>query len=165
MANVRFRIINYNCHSEKIVMTLQCPVGPEANILEPSGQQVHRLWLNNPILSIPDIDMLKRNNHRGWKTHVIDITFDYREGIDGYIDTFRRICSDAQAAAEAGEQLIILTDRAGGPERCPVSSLLALGCVHHHLIETRQRMKVGLIVETAEAREVHVSQVFLSIKI
>lgn len=32
---------------------------------------------------------------------------------------------------------------------------LALGCVHHHLIETRQRMKVGLIVETAEAREVH----------
>ena len=144
-------------------MTLQCPIGPEANILEPSGQQVHRLWLNNPIFSIPDIDMLKRNNHRGWKTHVIDITFDYRDGIDGYIDTFRRICSDAQAAAEAGEQLIILTDRAGGPERCPVSSLLALGCVHHHLIETRQRMKVGLIVETAEAREVHVSQVFLSL--
>jgi len=37
----------------------------------------------------------------------------------------------------------------------PVSSLLALGAVHHHLIEERQRMKVGLILETAEAREVH----------
>lgn len=136
-------------------MTLQCPVGPEYNILEPSAQQVHRLWLNNPILSIPDIEMLKRSHHRDWNTHVIDITFDYRDGVEGYIDTFRRICSDAQSVAEAGTQLIVLSDRAGGPERCPVSSLLALGCVHHHLIETRQRMKVGLIVETAEAREVH----------
>lgn len=136
-------------------MTLHCPIGPESNILEPSSQQVHRLWINNPILSIPDIDMLKRTNHRNWKTDVIDITFDYRDGVDGYIDTFRRICNEAQNVAEAGHQLIILSDRAGGPERCPVSSLLALGCVHHHLIETRQRMKVGLIVETAEAREVH----------
>lgn len=136
-------------------MTMQCPIGPEYNMLEPSSKQVHRLWLNNPILSIPDTDMLKRNSHRDWKTHVIDITFDYRDGVDGYIDTFRRICSDAQSSAESGHQLIVLSDRAGGPERCPVSSLLALGCVHHHLIETRQRMKVGIIVETAEAREVH----------
>lgn len=37
----------------------------------------------------------------------------------------------------------------------PVSSLLILGAVHHYLIEERQRMKVGLILETAEAREVH----------
>lgn len=37
----------------------------------------------------------------------------------------------------------------------PVSSLLVLGAVHHNLIEERQRMKVGLIVETAEAREIH----------
>lgn len=39
--------------------------------------------------------------------------------------------------------------------RVPVSSLLSLGAVHHHLIEERQRMKVGLVLETAEAREVH----------
>ena len=134
---------------------MQCPIGPEANILEPSAQQVHRLWLNNPILSIFDTDMLKRSTHRDWKTKVIDITFDYRDGVEGYEDTFRRICNEAQEAAESGHQLIVLSDRAGGPERCPTSSLLALGCVHHHLIETRQRMKVGLIVETAEAREVH----------
>ena len=37
----------------------------------------------------------------------------------------------------------------------PVSILLALGAVHHHLIEERLRMKVGLILETGEAREVH----------
>jgi len=140
---------------EKIVMSMQCPIGPEANILQPSAKQVHRIWLNNPILSIPDIEILKRNTHRDWKTDVIDITFDYRDGMAGYIDTFRRICSEAEKFAHEGHQLLILSDRAGGPERCPISSLLALGCVHHHLIETRQRMKVGLILETAEAREVH----------
>lgn len=140
---------------EKIVMSMKCPIGPEANILEPSAKQVHRLWLENPIISIPDIEMLKRSKHRDWNTDVIDITFDYRDGVAGYIDTFRRICSQAQKAAESNHQLIVLSDRAGGPERCPISSLLALGCVHHHLIETRHRMKVGLIIETAEAREVH----------
>lgn len=136
-------------------MSMQCPIGPESNILEPSAKQVHRIWLNNPILSVADIEMLKRTNYRGWKTRVIDITFDFRDGIDGYINTFDRICREAQEAVENGHQLIIISDRSGGPQFCPVSSLLALGCIHHHLIETRLRMKVGLIVETAEAREVH----------
>lgn len=140
---------------EKIVMSVQCPIGPEYNILEPSAQQVHRIWLNNPILSVADIQMLKRSTYRGWKTCVIDITFDFRDGVQGYIDTFDRIEREAQRAAESGHQLIIISDRAGGPQFCPISSLLALGCIHHHLIETRLRMKVGLIVETAEAREVH----------
>lgn len=112
-------------NSEKIVMTLQCPIGPEANILKPSCDQVHRLWLNNPILSVADTEMLKRNIHRGWKTKVVDITFDYRDGTTGYVDAFQRISSEAQEAAETGHQLIILSDRAGGPERCPVSSLVS----------------------------------------
>lgn len=136
-------------------MSVQCPIGPEANILDPSDKQVHRLWLNNPILSVADIQMLKRSNYRGWKTAVIDITFDFRDGVQGYMDTFDRICREAQRAVETDHQLIIISDRAGGPQFCPISSILALGCIHHHLIETRLRMKVGLIVETAEAREVH----------
>uniref|UniRef100_A0A023EWE8 glutamate synthase (NADH) n=1 Tax=Aedes albopictus TaxID=7160 RepID=A0A023EWE8_AEDAL len=140
---------------EKIIMSLQCPVGPEANLLQANPLQVHRIWLDNPILSIPDTETLKRNVHRGWKTKVIDITFLAREGPDGYLNALRRICSEAQSAAQGGYQLLMLSDRASSKERAPVSALLSLGAVHHHLIETRQRMKVGLVVETAEAREVH----------
>lgn len=140
---------------EKVVMSLQCPLGPEANILQPSSKQVHRIWLNNPILSIPDIEILKRNTHRGWKSKVIDITFPSGEGSKGFSIALQRICLEGQHAAEGGYQLLILSDRQGGPDKVPVSALLALGALHHHLIETRQRMKVGLIVETAEAREVH----------
>lgn len=136
-------------------MSLQCPIGPQANLLCASPSQVHRIWLDNPILSIPDTEILKRNQHRGWKTKVIDITFPHQEGAEGCLVGLRRACSEAQSAASGGYQLLVLSDRAASKDRAPISALLALGAVHHYLIETRLRMKVGLIVETAEAREVH----------
>ncbi|XP_046391906.1 glutamate synthase [NADH] isoform X1 [Ischnura elegans] len=140
---------------EKIVMSLACPVGPEQNILVPSAKQCHRIFLENPILSIIDLEVLKENTHRGWKTKIIDITFDRDEGPGGLTKALDRICDEACNAAKNNYQLIVLSDRAICHERVPVSTLLALGATHHHLIEERQRMKVGLILETAEAREVH----------
>lgn len=140
---------------EKVVMSLMCPIGPEANILEPSAKQCHRLFLPNPLLSLYDLDVIKLNTHRGWKTKIIDITFDKGEGPSGVATSLDRICQEACSAAEEGYQLIILSDREAGATRIPVSTLLALGATHHHLIEERHRMKVGLILETGEAREVH----------
>ncbi|XP_026474979.1 glutamate synthase [NADH], amyloplastic isoform X2 [Ctenocephalides felis] len=140
---------------EKIVMSLMCPIGPEANILNPSAKQVHRLLLPHPILSVSDLTILKRTQYRGWKTKVLDITHDVALGPKGLLQALSQVCLDGQNAAEQGYQLIVLSDRMAGPKRVPVSSLLALGVLHHHLIESRHRMKVGLIVETAEAREVH----------
>ena len=55
----------------------------------------------------------------------------------------------------AGENIIILSDRATGPDRMPIPSLLATSAVHHHLIRCGLRTSVGLVVETGEAHEVH----------
>lgn len=140
---------------EKVVMSMQCPIGPEANLLKPSAEQVHRIWLLNPILSIPDTNLLKNNTHRGWKTKLLDITFPFSEGVQGYIDCIDRTCREGAKAANSGYQLLVISDRNVGEGRAPISALVALGALHHHLIETYQRMKVGIIVETAEAREVH----------
>lgn len=52
---------------EKVVMSLMCPIGPEANILEPSAKQCHRLFLPNPLLSLYDLEVIRLNTHRGWK--------------------------------------------------------------------------------------------------
>ncbi|KAF7269672.1 hypothetical protein GWI33_017288 [Rhynchophorus ferrugineus] len=133
-------------------MSLQCPIGPEANILEPSARQVHRLWLKNPVVSIADLEVFKQVNHRNWSSHVIDITFPVESGIEGFIKKLQEICDEANEAASTN-QIIILSDRLASKERIPISSLLALGATHHHLIETRKRMKVALIAESAEARE------------
>ena len=58
---------------EKMVMSLACPVGPEANLLEPSNVQCHRLWLENPILSLKDLQIIKLTNYRGWTAKVTKI--------------------------------------------------------------------------------------------
>lgn len=140
---------------EKIVMSLQCPIGPEGNLLHPSAEQTHRLWISNPILGRTDLAIIKRTNYKNWKSKVIDISFPYSDGIAGYDYALTRICREGQEAAENNYQVLILSDREAGPDRCPLSALLALGALHHHLIETRNRMKVALIVETAEISEVH----------
>ncbi|KAJ8680883.1 hypothetical protein QAD02_016670 [Eretmocerus hayati] len=140
---------------EKIVMSLLCPIGPESNVLEPNEMFVHRLFLEQPILSLRDLEVIKKTNYRGWKSQVIDCTYPKADGPSGLLKTLDRVCNEANAAARAGYQIIILSDRQAGPDRVPVSILMALGAVHHHLIEERQRMKVGLLLETGEAREVH----------
>jgi len=140
---------------EKIIMSLNCPIGPEYNILEASAEQCNRLWLEQPILSISDLKVIKETRFRGWQTKVIDCTFPPQDGKGGLVKALDRICQEATVAAKTGYTLVVLSDRLAGEQRVPISSLLSLGAVHHHLIEKRQRMKVGLVVETGEAREVH----------
>ncbi|KAK7486587.1 hypothetical protein BaRGS_00022112, partial [Batillaria attramentaria] len=140
---------------EKIVMSLACPVGPEANILEPSAEQCQRLWLEQPIISLWDMEVLRYTSHKGWKSKQIDIVYPVGDGADGLLPALKRICGEAAIAASSGYKLIILSDRKADPQNVPVSSLLAVGAVHHYLIDKKLRMKVGIVVETGEAREIH----------
>ncbi|XP_053398015.1 uncharacterized protein LOC123552518 isoform X2 [Mercenaria mercenaria] len=140
---------------EKIVMSLACPIGPEANILEPSAEQCRRLWLEQPILSLSDCEVLKYIDFKGWKSKIIDMVYPVNLGPCGLLRTLHNLCEQSEQAAEQGYQLIILSDRGAGKNFVPVSSLLAVGAVHHHLIKKKLRLKIGLIVESGEPREVH----------
>ncbi|KAK3076847.1 glutamate synthase [NADH], partial [Coniosporium uncinatum] len=93
--------------------------------------------------------------HSNWKVRVIDITFPKSEGIQGYMNALDKICEAATDAIEAGDNILVLSDRATSAERVAVSALLATGMVHHHLVRNRWRSQAALLVETAEAREVH----------
>ncbi|XP_074594378.1 uncharacterized protein LOC141849793 [Brevipalpus obovatus] len=140
---------------EKVVMSLACPVGPESNLLEPNAAQCRRLWLEQPILSIPDMEIIKRTSYKGWKTFVIDCVYSVDEGEIGLLKAINTICDQACQAARSGFSILVLSDRKANAHLVPVSILLCLGAVHHHLINERQRMKVGIFLETGEAREVH----------
>ena len=85
----------------------------------------------------------------------IDITFPKEEGIPGYYDALDRINDAVTEAVERGDKIIVLSDRGIDADRVPVSSLLATGMVHHHLVRNKWRAQAALVVETAEAREVH----------
>lgn len=105
---------------EKIVMSLACPIGPEANILESSIEQCRRLWLEQPILSINDLEVIKETTYKGWKTHVIDCVWPPTEGRDGLVRRLDQIRKEACEAARSGYTVIVLSDCAAGPKAVPI---------------------------------------------
>ena len=140
---------------EEVIMSLECYIGPEGNLLETTEEHAHRLLIPHPILSNEELAALRHLDHRGWKTRTIDITFPRSEGPDGLTAALDRICEEAERAIDEGYSLVVLSDRAIGPDRAPVSSLLACGAVHHHLVKKAKRTQIGIVLETGEAREVH----------
>uniref|UniRef100_A0A915C1J2 glutamate synthase (NADH) n=1 Tax=Parascaris univalens TaxID=6257 RepID=A0A915C1J2_PARUN len=140
---------------EQIVMSLRCPIGPESNLLEPDEELEGRLILEQPVLSLVELEVLKRTMYKGWRTKVIDTVYPTRHGAKGLLPALDRICSEACAAALDGFQMIVLSDRKVSRELVPISSLLALGAVHQCLLRQRLRMQVALIVESGEVKVVH----------
>ncbi|XOV87101.1 MAG: glutamate synthase large subunit [Pseudomonadota bacterium] len=140
---------------EEVVMSLECFIGPEGNLLESTEHHAHRLKVPHPILSNEELCSLKNMDYREWRACTIDITFDRNSGAAGLLAALDRICQEASAAIEKGDSLLILSDRKISADRMPISALVACGAVHHHLVRTFSRTKVGLVLETGEAREVH----------
>lgn len=140
---------------EEVIMSLECYIGPEANLLTTTEKHCHRLLIEQPILSNQQLAAIKHMDHRGWKTKVIDITWPKAENQAGLVNALDRICNEAEHAIESGFQLVLLSDRNTGPDHISLPSLLATGAVHHHLVRQFKRTRIGIVVETGEAREVH----------
>ncbi len=145
---------------EEVVMSLECYIGPEHNLLESTEQNAHRLRLAHPFLSNEQLAAIQHIDDnleiaKGWKTLTIDITWSRDAGKSGMVQAIDRVCAEAEKGVDDGYSLIVLSDRATSSERVPLSSLLATGAVHHRLVQCAKRTRVGLIVETGEAREVH----------
>ncbi len=141
---------------EEIIMSLECYVGPERNLLETTPKHAERLRLRHPILTNDELAGIKNMDHRGWKSlhhrHHVSTAHEARGGPTKALD---RICDEAERAIDDGYSIIVLSDRDIGPNRVPVSALLACGAVHHHLVARAKRTRIGIVIETGEAREVH----------
>ncbi|KAF6015704.1 hypothetical protein HII12_000866 [Brettanomyces bruxellensis] len=142
---------------ERIVMSLECYVGPQGNLLAMEPSQCNRLKLRSPILTSAELGAIRRiaQVYPNWHVRNIDITFAATDGLTGYTEAIDRVCEEATQAIVDDCQVIVLSDRATSAARVPLSALVAAGAVHHHLVRQKQRSKVAIIVETAEAREVH----------
>jgi len=140
---------------EEIIMSLECHVGPEANLLQTEEENCGRLRIRHPILSNEGLEAMKQMDYRGWKSKTIDITYARSEAPGGLENALDRICAEAEAAIDDGYSIVVLSDRAVGADRIAVSALLATGAVHHHLVSAAKRTQIGIVLETGEAREVH----------
>jgi glutamate synthase (NADH) len=142
---------------EKLVTSMRSMIGPEGDVTlaPPSQQQAKRLELQHPILKPEDMEAIKAMNYRGWTCKTIDCTWPVAEGPDGMIAALERACAEADAAVDEGYSFVALSDRAAGPDRVAIPSLISVGRLHHHLVNMKKRSRMGLLVESAEAREVH----------
>jgi len=140
---------------EEVVMSLTCFIGPERNLLQTTPEHAHRLELHHPIISNDELANIKNIDRDGWSSKTIDITFEKASGVQGMLAALDRICAEASQAIAEQYSFIILSDRNIGPERMALSALIACGAVHHHLVAKQERTRIGIILETGEAREVH----------
>ena len=140
---------------EDIIMSLESFIGPEKNLLEPTEAHCNRLRLKNPILSNEELSSLKELKTRGWKSKLVDITYEIMKSGKGLVAALDRIEKEADKAIADGYQLIILSDRTSDAKRAPIPALLAVGAVHQHLVRESKRTQIGIVLESGEPREVH----------
>jgi glutamate synthase (NADPH/NADH) large chain len=145
---------------EELVTSLATNIGPEQNLLEPGPASCRQVTLPFPVIGEQDLAKLVHinddGNMPGLATHVVDGRFDPAGGGDGLRARLTEICAEVTTAIFKGARLIVLSDR--GPEHdrlIPIPSLVLTGAVHHHLIREKTRTRVGLIVESGDARETH----------
>ncbi|RJP27927.1 MAG: glutamate synthase large subunit [Candidatus Omnitrophota bacterium] len=139
---------------EELVMSLQSFVGPEKNLLEESPRHCHKLKVEQPILRDEELAKIKNIREKGFKTKVISILFDVDDK-NSFRSILEKICAEAAAAIKDGYTFLILSDRGVDRQHAALPALLAVGAVHHHLVRKALRTQIGIIIQTAEAREVH----------
>jgi glutamate synthase (NADPH/NADH) large chain len=143
---------------EELVMSLVSMIGPRPNLLGRDAGAHKRLEVSQPVLTNADVEKIRSISELvdgAFRTATIDCTWPASEGADGLSNAVLRLCHNATDAVLADNNILILSDRATGPDRIPVPALLATAAVHHHLVRQGLRMQTGLVVETGEAREVH----------
>lgn len=140
---------------EKLVMSLDGYVGSiDSNLLEPNPELCKMVRLSNPILTNTQFDLLCNIAYKGFKAVKAPMLFAVKEGVEGMKAAVQRLCETAENAVDSGADYIILTDRGVNAEMAPVPSLLATSAVHSYLISKHKRCQIGLIIESAEPREV-----------
>ncbi|MFN3388359.1 MAG: glutamate synthase large subunit, partial [Allosphingosinicella sp.] len=143
---------------EAMVMSLVSMIGPRPNLLGRQAGTHKRLEVSQPILTNEDLEKIRsiRDVLDGaFRTRTLDATWPEGGGGKALEAALQRLCWEATEAVLADINVLILSDRATGPDRVPIPAALATGAVHHHLIRQGLRMQTGLVVETGEAREVH----------
>ena len=140
---------------EELVMTLAGYLGSlQENVLETSPMHVKMVRFRNPVISNTYFQVVKNLRYKGFSATNLLLHFDANKGAEGLKSAVDQLCIDAESAVDEGKNYIILSDRGIDQDKAPIPSLLAVSAVHHHLIRTRKRMQIDIVVESAEPREV-----------
>jgi glutamate synthase (NADPH) large chain len=144
---------------EELVTSLQSRLGPEHNLLAAGPASCRTIVVPFPVLGNDDLAKIVHINDDGefpgFASYTARGVFKAAEGGAGLRERLDEIRAEVSAAIADGARLIVLSTRGVDAEHAPIPSLLLTGAVHHHLVREKTRTRVGLIVESGDAREVH----------
>jgi glutamate synthase domain-containing protein 2/glutamate synthase domain-containing protein 1/glutamate synthase domain-containing protein 3 len=140
---------------EEIVTSTEIMLGGEGNILEPTAESSRMIKLKHPILANEELEKLRQVNRPGFKAVTLPILFEATGGAKNLEAALAKLFSEADKAIADGVNILVLSDRNISKELAPIPALLAVAGLHHHLIRSGTRTKVGIVLESGEPREVH----------
>ena len=147
---------------ERVVMSLELPVGRRPGLLDPPNLTSDGSWLSitSPVLDEEGWRDLVAGRSAGvavagWSTVPIDATWPASAGTDGLAVALDRIARRAKASARRGAKLLAISDRTAGESRLPIPSVLAVGAAHVALTKAGLRSRTDIAIEAGDAFDVH----------
>ncbi len=137
---------------EEIVTSTSVYLGKDGNILEEKPENCHVLKINNPILTNTDILKIKNMKVEGFKVGILPILYYKNTSLEKALD---RLFIEADKLYRDGVNILILTDRGVDENHVAIPSLLAVSAMQKHLVKTKKRTAVAMILESADPRNVH----------
>lgn len=137
---------------EEVVTSTTVYIGEDGNILEEKPENCKVLKVNNPILTSTDLLKIKNMNVEGFKVAVLPIIYYRNTSLKKALE---HLFLEADRAHRDGANILILSDRGVDENHVAIPSLLAVSAVHQHLVRTKKRTSLAIILESAEPREVH----------
>ncbi|MFS8871930.1 glutamate synthase-related protein [Synechococcus sp. R50.1] len=137
---------------ESLVMSLDVYLGSKGNLLEIRPEHARLLQLRSPVLNEAELAALQ---HTPFPCHTLPILYPVAAGPEGLEVQVRALCQQAAQAVRGGAEILILSDRGLDAEQALIPPLLAVGTIHHHLIQEGLRLRASLVVETAQCWSTH----------
>ena len=137
---------------EKIVTDTTVYIGSDGDLLNEKSENCTVLEVNNPILSGVDLMKIKSLNRKGFKTDTVSLLYYKHTSLKRAVE---QLYVAVDRAVLKGADIIILSDRGVDENHVPIPSLLAVSAVEQHLVRTKKRTAVSLILESGEIRDVH----------
>jgi glutamate synthase (ferredoxin) len=142
---------------EEIITSTETMVGARGGLLNPTPESCALIKLKHPILTNEELEKLRQVDGGAFKCVTLPILFETKNAsaAKNLEAALEKLFSEADNAIVGGANILILSDRGISPELAPIPALLAVAGLHHHLIRSGKRGKVGLVLESGEPREVH----------
>jgi len=139
---------------EESVMSLTSYIGPQGNLFQRVDEDRKFIKLTSPILTNTQLEKLRGVTELNFKAKTFKILFDAKKkgAMEIALDA---LIQEVEEAVNSDYQVIILSTRGIGKSKAPIPALLATSAVHQHLVKKGIRTNCGLVIETAEAREIH----------